>query len=213
MLADEVYDDYIAHWEGNTVEYVPETAKNVVVKAFMRVLHNLPTRPDEDTGDAFNFQQWIEGITRAPRGSGAGGDGTRPDLIAESVHHSNDFADALHGYHSYMAHGPPGTENFSQPFEGKLEHDNWARLLYLLPRWLLVKPRGKRQLHAGEIRGRVDSFMANEWRTLDKTARLAGTPPAMLKSSPPASATTETSQRAIEKNKRELRAKSHQKSG
>ena len=115
-LEDEVDDDYIAHWEGNTIEYVPETAKSAVVKAFMRVLHNLPTRPDEDTGDTFNFQQWMEGIRRAPRGSGAGGDGTRPDLIAELVHHSNDFADALYGYHSYMTHGPPGTGNCTQPF-------------------------------------------------------------------------------------------------
>jgi hypothetical protein len=54
----------------------------------MRVLHNLPTRLDEDTWDMFSFQQWMVGIRRAPRGSGAGGDGTRPDLIAELVHHS-----------------------------------------------------------------------------------------------------------------------------
>jgi hypothetical protein len=128
-------------------------------------------------------------------------------LVGKLVHHSNDFTDALYGYHSYMAHGPPGTGNCTQPFEGKLEHDNWARLLYLLPRWLLVKPRGKRQLHAREIRGRVDSFMANEWRSLDKTVRLAGTTPAKRKNPPPAAATKGMTQRAIEKSKRELRAK------
>ena len=109
-LEEEIEDDYIAHWEGNTVE----SAKSAVVKAYLRVLHNLPTRPDEDPGDTFGFQQWMEGIRRAPRGSGAGGDGTRPDLIAELVHHSSDFADALYGYHSYMAHGPPGTGNCTQ---------------------------------------------------------------------------------------------------
>ena len=77
-------------------------------------------------------------------------------------------ADALFGYHSHMAHGPPGTGNCTQSFEAQLKHDSWARLLYLLPRWLLVKLRCKRQLHAREIRGRVDSFEANEWRVLDK---------------------------------------------
>ena len=56
-LEGEIDDDYIAHWEGNTVEYVPETAKSAVAKAFMRVLHNLPTRLDEDTGATFSFQQ------------------------------------------------------------------------------------------------------------------------------------------------------------
>ena len=106
-----------------------------------------------------------------------------------------------------MAHGPPGTGNCTQPFEGKLEHDNWARLLYLLPRWLLVKPRGKRQLHAREIRGRVDSFMANEWGILDKTARLAGTTPAKRRNPLPEAGTKGMTQQAIEKNKRELRAK------
>jgi hypothetical protein len=49
--------------------------------------------------------------------------------------------------------------------------------------------------------------MAIEWRTLDKAARLAGAPPAKRKSSPLAAATPGMSQRAIEKNKRELRAK------
>ena len=54
-LEDEVDDDYIAHWEGNKVDHVSEAAKSAVVKAFMRVLHNLPTWPDEDSGDTFSF--------------------------------------------------------------------------------------------------------------------------------------------------------------
>ena len=41
---------------------MPTAAKSAVVKAFMRVLHNLPTRPDEGTEDTFTFQQWMEGI-------------------------------------------------------------------------------------------------------------------------------------------------------
>ena len=49
--------------------------------------------------------------------------------------------------------------------------------------------------------------MANEWKTLDKAARLAGTPPTVRKRSPLVTATTAKSQRAIEKNKRELRTK------
>ena len=42
-LENEIDDDYVAHLEGNTIEYVPEAAKSAVVKAFMRALHNLPT--------------------------------------------------------------------------------------------------------------------------------------------------------------------------
>ena len=190
------------------MEYVPEAAESAVVKAYLRVLHNLPTRPDEDPGDTFGFQQWMEGIRRAPRGSEAGGDGTRPDLIAELVHHSSDFADALYGYHSYMAHAPPGTGNCTQPFESKLQHGGWARVVYLLPRWLLAKPRGKRQVRAREIRGRIDSFMANEWKVLDKAARLAGTPPTVRTARPTSEPTTAVlSRQAINKNKREFRAK------
>ena len=154
----------------------------------------------------------MEGIRRAPRGSGAGGGGTRPDLIAELVHHSNDFADALFGYHSYMAHGPPGTGNGTQPFEEKLKHDSWARLLYLPPQWLLVKPRGKRQLHAREVRRRVNSFMANEWRILDKAASGRSTTRKTEENNPSGSDTRSepTSRR---KEQKRAQNKIHQKSG
>ena len=49
--------------------------------------------------------------------------------------------------------------------------------------------------------------MSNEWRTLDKAARVAGTQPTKRKRAPPATTTPEVSQRAIKKNKREFRDK------
>ena len=107
-----------------------------------------------------------------------------------------------------MAHGPPGTGNCTQPFESKLQHDGWARMVYLLLRWFLAKARGKRQVHAREIRGRVDSFMANEWKVLDKAARLAGTPPSARTARPTSEPTTAVlSQQMINKHKQDLRAK------
>ena len=97
-----------------------------------------------------------------------------------------------------MAHGTSGTGNCTQPFESKLQHEAKRQ----------VTPRGKRHLHALEIRGRVDGFVANEWRVLDKAARLAGTPPTKQKPTPPPATTTPgLSQRAVDKNKRELREK------
>ena len=171
-VRENVPDDDIAHWEGTTVKHIPQGGKYAMVKAMLRVLNNLPSRPTGDEEDTFNFRQWKEGIYIAPKGSGAGGDGLRPDHLTALVRYSDEFAEALYGYHSYMAHGPGGSGNCTQKFVDTLDADEWTRVLYLLPRWLLNKPKNNKKktnrVSARVIQGRVDSFMANEWKVLPK---------------------------------------------
>ena len=183
----------------------------------MRVLHNLPTRPDEDTGDTFNFQQWMGGIRRAPMGSGAGGGAERAPILSLNWCTTATTSQM----HCTATTHTWSTDPQAQESAPSCSKVNWSTttghgcyLLYLLPRWLLVKPRGKRQLTAREIRGRVDSFMANEWKTLDKTARLAGTAPTMRKRSSPGSSSDNRNEPAcIREEQTRTQTKSHQKSG
>ena len=208
-VRENVPDDDIAHWEGTTVKHIPQGGKYAMVKAMLRVLNNLPSRPTGDEEDTFNFRQWKEGIFIAPKGSGAGGDGLRPDHITALVRYIDEFAEALYGYHSYMAHGPVGSGNCTQKFVDTLDTDEWTRVLYLLPRWLLNRPKGNEEktsrVSARVIQGRVDSFMANEWKVLQKKSEMA----AMEKATKPmhTGKKKQYSEKEKKKNREELREK------
>ena len=207
-VRETIPDDDIAHWEGTTVLHIPENAKYAVVKAMMRVLNNLPSRPSGEEGDTFNFGQWKDGLYIAPRGSGAGGDGLRPDHITDLARYSEEFAESLYGFHSYLAHGPVGTGNCSQKFETRRDGDDWTRVLYLLPRWLLHRPKNKddksKKVSAKVVLGRVDSFMANEWKVLHKNAELAAETAQAIKPTTEKRRKKVYSEREKKKNKEEL---------
>ena len=75
-----------------------------------------------------------------------------------------------YGYHAYIAHGKTGgcVEEFSTTFP----HDGWARVLYMIPRWLLhTKPNDENtvvgaestRLNSARIRKRVDWFREGKW--------------------------------------------------
>ena len=70
-VRETIPDNDIAHWEGTTVVHIPENAKYAVVKAMMRVLNNLPSRPSGEEGDTFNFGQWKDG-SQGQEGTGSG---------------------------------------------------------------------------------------------------------------------------------------------
>jgi hypothetical protein len=74
-----------------------------------------------------------------------------------------------------MAYGAGG--DCSETFCDKQDHDGWARVLYMLPRWLLYTTPGKKtsaagaeptRLNAETIRKRTYTSKAGLWDWLDK---------------------------------------------
>ena len=113
-----------------------------------------------DTGRTFSWQDWHKAITDAPSGSGAGGDGLRPDHIAALVAHNEEFDKRLFEFHSFVVHGREGT-NFDR-FRHSCSHDVWVKVLLLLPRWLWHQSPDTK-ITANMVRGRAARFLAWEW--------------------------------------------------
>ena len=135
--------------------------------AFNLVLQHLPGLPQvvdvAEVGRTFSFSDWHAAIKGAPRGSGAGGDGLRPDHIASLVAHNEEFDKRMFEFHSYVAHGTDGTN--SDRFQQSHEHDVWIRVLLLLPRWLWHQTPSEK-ITANVVRGRAARFLAWEWQDL-----------------------------------------------
>ena len=101
-----------------------------------------------------------------------------------------------------------GTGNCSQKFDTRRDGDDWTRVLYLLPRWLLHRPKNKddksKKVSAKVVLGRVDSFMANEWKVLHKNAELAAETAQAIKPTTEKRRKKVCSEREKKKNKEEL---------
>lgn len=165
-------NDEIANWPGYTIPYLPQTCKTAVVSAFKTILDQLPRRDQNDPA-SFSKQQWEDSVSNAPRLSAAGGDGLRPDQLHAIIKYYPDIAQAMYGYHAFLAHGITG--DCTGQFREHSPHDGWAKTLLMLPRWLFHAVPGNKtkkgaervKINSKKIRERVDDFHKGRWQELD----------------------------------------------